>query len=336
MTEKQTSILGFLTLFAVLAAIWLILGENKPTQSMRDERLFPDLSQKLQEVESITISDPGNSVQLIRRDGLWLIEEKQDHPADQALIGRLLRSLADARIKLAKTSDPALYDRIGLDPEQATRLSLMDQAGETMASLGIGNREANNRQFDSFVRPLDGPRSYLVKGLPEIRPEASTWLDPVIFQLDQTQIAGIEIVHRDGERILIKRDDPGDPLGLTDLAPDEQPKPTMPGNLVAAAFRELRAEDVRPASDFTEQSAKASIGLVTFEGDSMDMTLYEAADETGDMWAILTMDAALDQQAISLDRARWAYRLPAAASFSLIKSRDDLITKDGGKKDDGA
>ncbi|GEQ97289.1 hypothetical protein JCM17844_09260 [Iodidimonas gelatinilytica] len=354
MTQKQTSILGFLTLFAVLAALWLLFGESHDRSPQQQTHLLPKLSAQINDVAKIEISDALNSTHLVRENGSWSIAEKSGHEANSTQLRAILRGLADAQIALVKTDNPDLYERIGLG-ESALHLVLKDKADKVIVALDIGRRSFENRSFMTFVRPLDGARSYLVSGLPEIRAEASNWLDPTLFSIERRRIARIDIQHNNGETLSIRRSDPRSLFAIQDLAAGTKEKDSLPTDMLANAFTEILSEDVRPADELDETELLYTAHLHSFDGFVLTLSLYDTGDETGDAWAVgeatahipdeedlpdaqTALDMSPETEATRFNRQHmgWAYRLPASKAIALGKTLEDLVENAPQDPDDGA
>ncbi len=361
-SERQTTILGFVTLFAVLAAIWLLFGESPSTSvPHRDAPLVPALAGRLNAVTTITIASKENTTTLARRDGAWTITEKGGYPADGKKVGTLLGGLIDARILRETTSNPALYARIGLDEEKAVHLTLSGGDGAAILALDVGDRAYRDRQFETYVR-RDGEKvTYLVSGLPEVRAEASTWLPPTLLDIARNRVARIRLAHADGEVVEIGRTAPDADFTLVGLKESERLKGFRPLDPIAMVFTTMGLRDVRPAAEVAAREPLAHVHMETFDGLAVDLDLVETGDETGDAWATLAAaytppkgedegpkvmpDAPKDGAAEAADiNARtdgWAFRLPSSSVISLSRHRDDLVetkpteTKAGEDANDG-
>ena len=344
-SERQTTILGFVTLFAVLGAIWLLFGESPSTSvTHRDEPLFADLAERLNAVATITIASEQNTTTLARKGGTWTIAEKGGYPADAKKVGALLGGLIDARILRETTSNPALYARIGL-ADKAVHLTLRDGDGATILALDTGDRTYRDRQFATYVRRDEETATYLVSGLPEVRAEASTWLPPTLLDIAQNRVARIRLSHADGETLEIVRPAPDADFTLVGLKESERLKGFRPLDPVAMVFTTMGLRNVRPAAEIANHEPLAHVHMETFDGLGIDLDLVKTGDETGDAWATLAAtytppadeaegprvmpnapeDGAAEAAEINARTRGWAFRLPSSSVISLSRHRDDLV-----------
>lgn len=345
MTQKQTTILGLVTLVAVLAAVWLLLGKatDSSDASLRGRALFPDLADRLNAVATIRIAQQGIATTLERDGARWHIAEKGGYRADPAKVRELLVALLDAEIRQVKTDDPALYGRIGLG-EGETRIELSDDAGESILSLAAGKRQYRRGAFLSFVRPGDRPRSYLVDSLPELKAEASTWLPDTILEIARLRLASVTVEHPEDADIVIRRDSPEGEFELADMREDEQYIGYQPAGRLATAVSTLRIEDVRPAGEVDLGAPRAVLTLETFDGLTVTMRLFETGDEMGDAWVALEADYALpageegpgqmpeapaDGEAeaaeINARSEGWLFRIPSPKVGAITRKREELV-----------
>ncbi|MFQ5347774.1 MAG: DUF4340 domain-containing protein [Rhodothalassiaceae bacterium] len=367
MSERQTTILGFLTLTAVLAAIWVLFGETGPDEAgPRNAPLYPDLARQINEVQRITIASDLNTTTLTRKEGVWVIAEKGGYPANAQQLGRLFGALIDARIVRQTTRNPDLYERIGLG-DKAVRLSLFGDAGKPLLTLHIGDRSYRDRRFETYVRRDDEAVTYVVADLPEVRAEASTWLPPTLLDIAQNRVARIRITHPDGEHLLISRPAPDADFTLAGVKESEQLKGFRPLDPIAMVFTTMGLRDVRPAAEIAGHDPLVQVHMETFDGLAIDLDLVKTGDETGDAWATLKAtytppesagegpkvmpdapkDGAAEAAQINARTDGWAFRLPSSSVISLARHRADLVEEkpaadaadggaDGGSNDGGS
>lgn len=344
MSQKQTTILGFATLIAVLAALWMMFGEGDGGDDMRGSRLLPDLSGRINDLATIRINGAYVSTTLERTDTGWRIAEKAGHPADMDKVQALLSSLLQAEIERRTTDDPARYARIGLG-DAATELLLEDGDGARIAGLAVGKRRFNADSFRSYVRRLPEAQTWLVNDLAELRTEASDWLPASLVELARSRVARLDVDLAEGDGAVLVRDPDSGEFHLADLQEAETFSGQRAAERTVTAFTTLRIDDVRPAGEVTaDADPMAVVSLATHDGLTLRLSLYDPGDETGDALATLAADyAAPDPDAMPdrvddvpqdgpaeaeafNDRTQgWAYRLSASAALALMRQRGDLV-----------
>lgn len=346
MTEKQTTVLGFITLIAVLGAVWFLFGERSGNQEFsHGNPLYPDLAEKLGNVASLKITGALNTTHIQQDGSVWRIQEKDGYPADINQIRILLKGLSDSRILHAKTDNPALYDRLGLG-DDALHIHVADSAGNTLVDLDIGDRTYENNSFSSYVRPTDGARSYQVSALPEVLATPVQWLDQTLLHLDRSRISSVTLTYGDSQPFTLSRSSPDSAFSLEDETGNGQNGSTALMDMVATAYTDLRFEDVRRlAIDGKNEvgSRKGHSVLQTFDGLTLIFSFMDSLDETGDAW--LSINALYEEpdeeslpqmltdvpqdveQEAKLLTSRfdgWAFRLDRAAISSLLKQRSAI------------
>lgn len=95
MSERMTNILGYLTLAAILAAIWILFGEDPAReQGARGERTFAGLAERVNETAGITLSQGDEQLVVSRNDDAWQVDNRGGYPADADKVRALLRGFA--------------------------------------------------------------------------------------------------------------------------------------------------------------------------------------------------------------------------------------------------
>ena len=146
MTRKQ-----FLILVAALAALaavgaWIMQSQRTawgPADSRIGQRLVAGL--KLEDVAEVALRDASATLTLVRRDGIWVVKERADFPADAERVRELLLKLAELKIVQAEPVAEAQRARLELaEPGAAaaagTLLELKDGTGKTMTRLLLGKK----------------------------------------------------------------------------------------------------------------------------------------------------------------------------------------------------
>ncbi len=307
MNARTTTILGWLTLIAVLVAVWLLFGETgrRDTAPGAQEKLYPALAERINDTAEIAITGYKAAVHLTRDGEDWRIAEKDGYPADPEKVRRLLKGVVRTEIVARKTDRPKYYERLELDPKHEKRLVLRAAArqkadgadgadGGTLVDLHVGKRRfmPRQRRFETFVRREGENRVLLVAGLPEVKAEAGTWLPDEILDIDFARVRSLVVRHPDGETLTIRRDEPGGDFELAEKKKGEVYKGYRPTDHVVNALAYVALEDVRRADGFRPDGAGARVEVATFDGLRLTMTLFPAADESGDHWMRLAADVA--------------------------------------------
>ncbi len=195
MSERVTNILGYLTLFAILGAIWVLFGED-PTkeQGARGERTFAGLEQTINNVARIKLRKNGAETVLFKSSGSWHIEQRSGYGADETKVRTFLRGIALSERREPKTSNQNRYEVIGLG-DQALNVELLDDAGTSLLAFSMGKRKANavsGRSLTYVFQPTD-TRTWLVSELADAKQAADWWIDKTLVSVSETRVSDITL-----------------------------------------------------------------------------------------------------------------------------------------------
>ena len=276
MSEKWTTWFGWLTLAAVLGALWLLFGED-PTKraGARGELLFPAFGDQVALAHRISITgqDGKAGTTLVRDGSAWRVVERSGYEADTARVGRMLRGLVRSRLREPKTTNPDRFGAVGLG-ELALTLTVEDETGKVLAQLDLGRyRGVSNERSLTFIYKSGDSRAWVADALSEVRKDPAFWLRPGLVTLDEARIERVAL----GTSQLIRNS-----VGMfefVDLAEGEDPQPdyilTEPGRVLAA----LDFADVRPVIPTAngEQRTDADFSLETYGGLTLSFRIVDRA-----------------------------------------------------------
>ncbi len=278
MSEKLTTWLGWLTLVAVLGALWLLFGED-PTKKAgaRGDLLFPEFGEQVTTAARIQLKGPtdasSETVTLMRMGTEWRVSERGDYPADTARIGRLLRGLVRSKLREPKTTNPDRFADVGLG-DRAHQLTVQDEAGKDLVRLDLGRfRGVSDERTLTFVYKPGDSRVWVADALSEVDAEPAHWLRPGLLALNEARIKRVTL----GD-VTFTRGESG-AFELEDLAEGEQAQADFilsePARLLAA----LNFTDVRLAgSGNTTDSDTFIFSLETNDGLMASFTLVDPVD----------------------------------------------------------
>lgn len=321
-------LLGVAALLLLSLAAWLRFA-NEPVAGI-DAPLLPGLRGEFAELSTLRVSAPGPEVvaTLELRGERWVVAERDDWPADTRRLRELLLMLAEARRVEQRTSNPALWHRLGVAPMEAEEASGIELALETPSgpvTLLIGNVDGPYTN----VRLVREPAAWLVSGV--LQPAGSTgeWLDPTIPDLTAGGIAAISIRHPDGEQVRLQHPPEGG-AGFELLEIPEGRSP-LHANIAAAtlgALSALRIDELASReSVFDGEHDPISIELETFEGETL--RLRALVNDEGP-WLSLDLPDAMEGHegalAASLQPlAGRALRIPQHRFDQLTRRMEDLL-----------
>jgi len=271
-----------LTLLAVLLVVFVAPRGGSPNKSADGDLLLPDVASQINAVDSVEIVAAGNSaVASLQRVGdYWQVEEMHDYRADWPKLRSMLADLAQARVVEAKTDKPGYYPRLGVEDITA------EDAGGMLVKLGIqgdttalllGNR-AQGRP-GQYARLQDQAGSVLLDRELDIPDQALDWVDSEIIDINSAEVAEVEVIHPNGERVLATKisADQAD-FELAGIPQGREVKSSWAVNSLGSTLSLLELKAVRPAGD-TDWDDAVRMRLLTFSGMEIMVDMLQQDDE---------------------------------------------------------
>lgn len=237
--RELTSILALVTMAAGITAC-----RNAPDAPASGGPLLAGLSSQQEKIDRVQLRGAGNKalVTLTRDRGVWRVAERNAWPADQGRLSQYLFVLMQARRAEAKTANPALYARLGVEPvidPAATGTEL------TLAAGARSNRIVIGKEHDvleaSYVRVDADPQTWLTDISVAFDPDPVMWLDHRLVDVPLARVARVKVVDASGSNFsLTHRDD----RFRVDGVPSGAMGDSQQGDAVAGALQQLRLEDV--------------------------------------------------------------------------------------------
>lgn len=361
-------LLAALAALAVIAAI--LAGGNRFGQRGAQATLLPGLREHLNDIREIKVTGPGNAViatlQLV--DGRWLLSERSNYPADVGRIRQNLLALADATIVEEKTSNPELYERLGvgdIGDKDGRGLQLeIRQADGTQQAVIIGDAGQGGDRV--YARRAGEAASWLVSGRFDLGRTTGEWLDRNLLDIDAGRVRRVTISHGNAAPLRIVKAT----RETTDFAVENLPKGrdlTFPSaaNSVGGVLSALTLDDVQRADSLpASSSVPVTARFETFDGlivefrgvrvpDGTRFTLAASAEPTaaaatapvetktappgepaaagtGKAEPAAAPDPASEAGAINARVGGWAYTLPGFKTEQLTRRLEDLLAPAAG------
>jgi hypothetical protein len=324
---------------ASLAGGWFLGIAREPTEQASvasGTLMFPGLAAKLADAARIEITHQGTTITLARKgnkpESPWGLLQRDLYPVQVTKLRGMLTALTELRLVEPRTSDPALYSRLGLeDADQkqgaSNLLRVFDAAGHPIAELLVGHRRvrtAGNVPDQVFVRRVGEAQTWLAEGSLEVDADPQLWLDRDIMNIDHSRIAGV-VVHRGDSELDFATQ--GGKLALT--APANPPKlEDYKLDDLGRGLELLTFEDVAADKDAAAQKIGEAIGSAVFttaDGLAVSVTVFKGEK---DIWARFSAtggDKAKDEAAkLNARLAGWSYQLGSWKEASLTPSLDSL------------
>lgn len=275
MNIKNLIILTMITLAVIITAA--VLNQPQPVTVSESKKLFPHLLKALDRVSEITVNTNNEVATLIRTaEGQWQLKEKHNYPVAPDKVHKLLIGVAELVTLEAKTNNPKLYSKLGLEDitaeaSQSKLLTFKNAEGKTLASLIVGNdkvAKTDSTLREIYVRRAEDKQAWLAIGQLVVEKAAANWLNAKIVDVDSARVSKINITHPDGEEIAIFKTTPQDEEFKLDYVP-EKAKVKFPYLLknIATTLSNLELDDVTTANEITfADDASTRAVFTTFDG----------------------------------------------------------------------
>lgn len=329
MTSKTTATLGWLTLLAILGALWVLFGED-PTKDpgARGGLLFDGLGDQITAVNRIEVKREGAQTVLVRVGDIWTVQDRGGYPADAAAVRGFLRSVVRSTRREPKTTNKDRFPAIGLG-SAATNVTLYTGAGQAVAALQLGNRRAlGDRSLTYVFKPGDS-RAWVVSDLTEAYSSPADWLKPGLLSLDLDSLTRLSL----GNAALVRL---GDAYTLEDLVDGEALKPSFSVNEPVRVFASLGFLDVVPMNNPLMDPVR-TLTATTVDGLEITVTLYQQDDQTLAQLSATAVSSApqetVDQAAALTARTNgYLFVLEQSDTDALLRERGDFIDPEGSEE----
>jgi hypothetical protein len=276
----------------VLFAAVFALNWQRDQAQTTDELLLPGLKAHIDDTSALTVKDADGTITLKREGERWVVPEKAGYAANLETLRQVLLAIADARKVEQKTSNPELYDRLGVGDPTA------ENGGILLESAGLGDQDFSLilgdpvQQEYRYVRLADEAKSWLIDQNPAVPEDASGWLAQDIVDIDSSRIKEVTITHEGGDVIHIHKDKEDATNFAVDGIPEgrELSYPSV-ANGIAAVLSNLTLEDVAAATEAATETADESATTTvfsTFDGLELRVVSTKEDDET---WITLAASA---------------------------------------------
>jgi len=279
-----------LVTLGVVGVVLVQNRENATAAAGGGGLLFPGFESTINEVAAVTIESADGAFTVTRdADGGWGMVEKGGYPADVSKVRKLLFALKDARAIEEKTSDPARYDKLGVEgvaaPEsKSSEITVTDASGRELAVLVLGKlrpAQGGSRTSTYYVRKPGEAAAWLAEGNLTVDKTQKGWLEKDIVDLDRERVRAVRITHLDGEVVYVRKPDET----ATDFEIVEMPEGKVPtyasvANSLSSGLARLTMDDVVPASEHEfGNPPEAVCTFWTFDGLKITVT-SEQKDDT--------------------------------------------------------
>lgn len=302
---KKPTFLGGLALAALLVLAAVALNDRHPGAVEDGARLLPQLETTLNEVTRIRIQGAGDDqVTLLREESGWQVGERS-YPADVGDIRELLISLSEATVLEEKTSNPALYERLGVQDYgtgETDNKQILIWAGDAqIAGVVLGKTASQPR--GSYVRLIGGEASALADRVLVASADATQWLSTALINVAPDQVEQVDVTPSNSESYRLQRDEETRELVLNGLGEAETAKGANIAR-VSRVLQNLRLEDVLPPDASAPDTGWSSAVYVLSDGSTVTVEAIEQDERKLARLNIAASETASDELRAAAERTR--------------------------------
>lgn len=272
MKQQKILILSVLTVLVIAFAAYYSQSQA-PKTKIEKEKLFPDLTNKINDVSHIEIKgSDGRTVVLQKQEKQWVVQSADNYPALFDKIKDTVISLANLKIVATKTDNPKRYPELGVEgieaqDSQSKLLTLSDNTGNILATLIVGKPKkgkANDTRPNLYVRQADEKNALLVAGYLKISTKNTAWYKRHIIHIPASRIQTIDISKSDGSHLKLHKSS----VGETDfkLEQGQTDAPSVLQNKLATFFEDINVDGIHAVSDFGFPEDTTITVFKTFNG----------------------------------------------------------------------
>lgn len=203
--------------------------------SSEGQKLLKDVSTTaINDVAHITIRQATNSVNLVRSNETWTVQERGGYPANFGTISETLKKLWEMKITRPVEVGPSRLPQLKLTKGDGTLVEMKDEKGKTISSLLLGLQPTKDTPNDS---PFGGGGSfpsgrYVMRGddvksvaliadpLSNIEPKPEDWLNKDWFKVEKPKAISVVSTNATNSWKLVRETESGE-WKLADAKPGE-------------------------------------------------------------------------------------------------------------------
>ncbi len=222
--------MGIITVVLIGTAV-LVFQQKETAPPQTGQPVFPGLMSKINEVSELVVNAQSKTMTIVRDGESWSVKEKHHYPANMGKIREALIGLGELNFLEAKTKNPELYEKLGLEDVDAEgsismRVTLKDSAGTSLAEVIVGKQhpsKGNPSQDEVYVRKPGNPQTWLTIGKLSIEKIPSEWLDKDFLEVEPMRVRRVHITHPDNTILVLEKENPDDlDFNVTNLPEGEE------------------------------------------------------------------------------------------------------------------
>src|SRR5262245_13889534 len=275
MTSRRLLILAIAAIVAIGAGVWLAGREGSTGSSAGTGALYPELKEQLNSISAVNMFKAGDArvVELKKQGDDWTVSERDNYPADDAKVRKLLVAIADAKLYEQKTANPEAYATLGVEDttgKGATSLRVELVGAPKPVNLIVGKQGVGARS--NYVRRAGEAQSWLINATIDTSSTPEAWLRKDIIDVGADRMQSTTVTTKDAKPYTAAKATRADANFSVDGLPKGKSLSTpTAANSVAMALTALSLSDVRAANAFQSTPPAAHATFKTFDGLIVDV-----------------------------------------------------------------
>jgi hypothetical protein len=324
MNSSTLRLLGIVVAVLVVALIFVDSLDDGGAPGS-GQMLMQEFRDDANNVDSVTITRANQEAVVIEKRGdTWRVEGRGGYPAKIDSVREILLAMADAKVVEAKTADPKLYGRLGVDApdtDSSKGVLVTARVGDDDHQVIFGNSAQGSYRY---ARMMGENQSWLIDQNPDIPATAGDWLIADIVDIDASRIQSVTITHADGEIIRIDKFAETDTdFRVADIPDGRELSYSTVANGIGGALNDLDLDDVRPT---VQIDASVTTEFETFDGLKIVVLSVRSEDES---WISLGVSAEESGNAeaaeISGQTEGWQYMIADYKANLLTRRWEDIL-----------
>ncbi len=300
--------------WSILAVMALLAACGKSAPPAPSPLALPQLATRIDKIDDFRIRGAGGRVlvTLHKVGDAWQVVEPGNLLAVPGLVDTALFALSRARLAEAKTDQPKLYPRLGVEDvslPDAQGVEIQLSGGGPAMTLVVGKEHP--KLDGNYVRVGGRSRAWLTDVALSFERQPMGWIDRSLVDLPMARIAEVRVAPSPGKAfVLVPR---GDRFWPQD-APEPIATSSHAGDALAGVLDQLSFEDLSTGGANSDIDRK--LRFVALDGRVVDVDVWRTQAR---VWARFS---------VSLDAARAAaWRAQAGASADASAAVDKAVAE---------
>ncbi|MDW3094454.1 MAG: DUF4340 domain-containing protein [Gammaproteobacteria bacterium] len=337
----NTKSLAILIIFLLVGAGVYFFSTAKNsinTSESINSEIIPALQPALNDIAELQVIGAGSQVlsTLLRSDSGWLVKERNQYPADISKIRSALLSLAEAKIVEQKTSNPELYNKLGvesIEQSDAQGIKAVVRYGAQTSELIVG-KPGPQINKSRYVRIAGKETSWLIDRKIDLKHQPDYWLRKDILSIEPSEVAAVTILLGDNSKLDIKSTQEEEKFEVTNLTDPNSQVIEAELHQVTNALSSFQLLDVAKSADFEDAKPTMNVKYQLKTGVDINIAAYELEK---DHYAALNirLSSHINEEQKSkaeeyIDKltqltSGWVYKIPNVTYESMNKREADVL-----------